>query len=238
MELINPTLETAHPPATTIRRLGSCVLGKAIEATSAVRHAIATTVSPELADDARLAYIDHKTGLPNERAMDKQFEKLVAEGKPFAVILLDLNDFKHLNTSLGHAFADDILLQFADGLNTFTRDEDRSYYGTQAFRPGGDEFMILAPLESREEVYDGTNSVEPEMSPAKRLEAFLDRITSEYLHETILEDPSGARVSVSATASGTVVDPSSVVTVESQSVINELSQTMTQMKIDRRAGNH
>jgi diguanylate cyclase (GGDEF)-like protein/putative nucleotidyltransferase with HDIG domain len=56
-----------------------------------------------------------------------------------AVVLLDLDDFKRVNDTSGHAMGDRVLLEAADGLRLGCRASD------QAFRIGGDEFALILP---------------------------------------------------------------------------------------------
>jgi diguanylate cyclase (GGDEF)-like protein/PAS domain S-box-containing protein len=84
-----------------------------------------------------LAYHDGLTGLGNRRAFDRQLKRLVSEGQPCALILLDLDDFKQVNDRHGHPAGDALLQQVAACLTRVTQDEGA------AFRIGGDEFGLL-----------------------------------------------------------------------------------------------
>ena len=88
----------------------------------------------------RMASHDHLTGLPNRRAMVKSFEKLLARnarGEELAVMCLDLDRFKNVNDTWGHAMGDLLLEQVAHRLRACVRDTD------QIIRLGGDEFAIM-----------------------------------------------------------------------------------------------
>ncbi|MBB6522207.1 putative bifunctional diguanylate cyclase/phosphodiesterase [Pseudoteredinibacter isoporae] len=100
----------------------------------------------------RLSYRDSLTGLANRH----QFFKWLAEqlkhnqvsGQPFALLIIDLDQFKRVNDSLGHEIGDEILLEVAGRLRqvitSFHRDcaEDELAY---LARFSGDEFGILLP---------------------------------------------------------------------------------------------
>jgi diguanylate cyclase (GGDEF)-like protein/PAS domain S-box-containing protein len=97
---------------------------------------------------AFLAYHDSLTGLPN-RTM---FEELLvlalararAHGLGVAVLCLDLDNFKMVNDSLGHAAGDELLRQVAARLREATRETDL------VARQGGDEFLLLLADLDRE----------------------------------------------------------------------------------------
>ncbi len=83
------------------------------------------------------AYTDTLTGLKNRRAMDVVLARLIGQGIPFGLMHLDLDYFKDINDTLGHAAGDQVLLQVAKVLLAATRAEDL------AARVGGDEFVLV-----------------------------------------------------------------------------------------------
>jgi diguanylate cyclase (GGDEF)-like protein len=89
----------------------------------------------------RQAYLDPLTGLANRPAFMQQLERALDEqrryGREFAVLLLDLDHFKEVNDSLGHATGDRLLVEMAGRLRAAVRQSD-----TLA-RLGGDEFAIV-----------------------------------------------------------------------------------------------
>ena len=84
---------------------------------------------------------DTLTGLPNRTLLRDRVEQALARrrrsGAPLAVIFLDLDDFKNVNDSLGHAAGDAVLQEVARRLDTCIRGCDT------ATRLGGDEFAVL-----------------------------------------------------------------------------------------------
>lgn len=84
---------------------------------------------------------DFLTGLPNRARLEQEFRKL-SENGPVAVICLDLDGFKQVNDTHGHAAGDELLKAVAMRLRAGTRGVDR------LFRLGGDEFTILMPTVS------------------------------------------------------------------------------------------
>jgi diguanylate cyclase (GGDEF)-like protein len=90
------------------------------------------------------AATDALTGLPNRRAVSAALTRVLAEerrygGRPFALAMLDLNNFKWFNDTYGHPAGDDLLRALADVLRRTTREADI------AARWGGDEFLVLMP---------------------------------------------------------------------------------------------
>ena len=84
---------------------------------------------------------DALTGLPNRRALQVDLEDALAEpAEPAALVLFDLDGFKHYNDSFGHQAGDDLLVRLGAALQ-----RDIAGHGT-AYRMGGDEFCaLLAP---------------------------------------------------------------------------------------------
>lgn len=86
-----------------------------------------------------LALTDTLTGLRNRRALDLHLDHLIATAQPFALVHLDLDYFKQVNDTLGHAAGDHVLCEVARVLTSETRGPDL------AARVGGDEFVMLLP---------------------------------------------------------------------------------------------
>lgn len=83
------------------------------------------------------ALTDTLTGLKNRRAMDNELAEIIAEGQPFALMHADLDFFKAVNDTLGHAAGDFVLQTVACIMTDETRD------GDVVARVGGDEFVLL-----------------------------------------------------------------------------------------------
>ncbi len=87
------------------------------------------------------ARTDSLTGLLNHRGCQERLRAALAEadGKPVSVVVLDLDHFKHINDSHGHAEGDRALAAVASGLRAVVRDTDA------VGRLGGEEFVLLLP---------------------------------------------------------------------------------------------
>jgi diguanylate cyclase (GGDEF)-like protein len=95
----------------------------------------------------RLAYFDTLTGLPNRQRCVETAEQLFidadAAGETVAVIYLDLNSFKRVNDTFGHAVGDAVLQDVAGKLNRALIRFAAVYEHLLVARFGGDEFVIL-----------------------------------------------------------------------------------------------
>jgi diguanylate cyclase (GGDEF)-like protein/PAS domain S-box-containing protein len=96
-----------------------------------------------------LAYHDALTGLPNRRLFDDRLSVALPQAhrqhQPLAVLFLDLDHFKDINDSLGHAVGDRLLQRVALRLISSVRE------GDTVARLGGDEFILLLPGLGRPE---------------------------------------------------------------------------------------
>jgi diguanylate cyclase (GGDEF)-like protein/PAS domain S-box-containing protein len=92
---------------------------------------------------------DELTGLPNRYAMQRELEQALhsarRDDEPLAVLYLDLDRFKNVNDSYGHAVGDQLIQEVSRRVSLMVRDTD--WVG----RPGGDEFVVILPDTNREQ---------------------------------------------------------------------------------------
>ncbi len=86
---------------------------------------------------------DPLTGLANRDALRQHCEQWLARGAPFALVFLDLDDFKLVNDGLGHAAGDELLRTIAGRLETWSSSDDLPC------RLGGDEFVVVMGAVTR-----------------------------------------------------------------------------------------
>jgi len=97
-----------------------------------------------------LATHDELTGLYNRRAimelLEEERQRLLRTGNSFAVALLDVDHFKHINDQFGHLVGDEVLRTFARKAGSSLRTTDR------LGRYGGEEFLVLFTATTNQEV--------------------------------------------------------------------------------------
>jgi diguanylate cyclase (GGDEF)-like protein len=94
---------------------------------------------------------DPLTGLFNRRFLDQYLPQVVqrsiSQGMDVAVLMCDLDHFKLLNDTLGHAAGDDLLKSVGQIIRSTVRGED------VPFRAGGDEFLVVLPSSTAEHAW-------------------------------------------------------------------------------------
>ena len=104
-----------------------------------------------------LATTDGLTKLPNRRTIMEYLEGFVADEmsqiQGLAVLLLDIDHFKRINDTAGHAVGDRVLRQVASTLRMVVKEPDR------AGRYGGEEFLVVLPCHSRRKALEAGERV-------------------------------------------------------------------------------
>ena len=107
-------------------------------ATVAIHYLKGRLVRAEL-HQRTMAERDSLTGVSNRRAFDAALERAASTREPYALILIDLDDFKRVNDEQGHPAGDEVLRSVAAAAAGIARK------GDCVARIGGDEFALLAP---------------------------------------------------------------------------------------------
>jgi diguanylate cyclase (GGDEF)-like protein len=85
------------------------------------------------------ARTDDLTGLLNHRAFKDRLAREAAANQPFGLVMIDLDEFKTANDTLGHQAGDRLLREIAAAIRSAARETD------PVFRYGGDEFAVILP---------------------------------------------------------------------------------------------
>ncbi|MFZ2855037.1 MAG: GGDEF domain-containing protein [Rhodocyclaceae bacterium] len=95
-----------------------------------------------------MALSDSLTTLLNRHGMNLRLQvewnRMKREGVPFGLMLIDIDHFKRINDTFGHAVGDRVLTELAKRLKTMTRSSDA------CCRWGGEEFLVLLPNTDRQ----------------------------------------------------------------------------------------
>jgi diguanylate cyclase (GGDEF)-like protein len=136
---VHHLLSPSHLTANLIILLAGLLLGQWLR-----NHHLTATVEDRHGAEAefkRLALYDQLTGLPNRSLLRDRLDQYLAEAKRFnhllGVIFLDLDRFKYINDSLGHAAGDTLLQMAAQRMQSCLRNNDT------VARFAGDEFVII-----------------------------------------------------------------------------------------------
>lgn len=117
-----------------------------------------STLHSEVSYFRKQSSTDALTGLLNRRMLDQQLQAFVDNETPFALFMLDIDYFKKVNDTYGHAIGDEVL-KFLGLMMQKNAEEDMICY-----RYGGEEFAMLLPLRSQDEAYEFAQQLRQELA--------------------------------------------------------------------------
>ncbi len=138
------------------------------------------------------AVTDMLTGLPNRFACTEFMEDLARRGVDFAVVSIDLNNFKSINDIMGHEIGDAVLNEVASRWKVLA---DSHMSGTLDFvaRLGGDEFsLIVRDFHSDTDIMDTINSYKYELERKLTIENCDYFLTARFGYAKFPEDADNA----------------------------------------------
>ncbi len=115
---------------------------------------------------------DNLTKLYNRNYLEeiapKELSKAKRHGYPLGLVMLDLDNFKKINDTYGHDTGDAVLKDFARFLYRNLRD------GDFLFRYGGEEFLILMPFTTAEDVYNVIERIRKMLKKRRSIDSSID----------------------------------------------------------------
>lgn len=131
----------ANPPAQTERLFHLTRENQYLRSRLDAERRTTASLQAALDQQRREALTDPLTGLYNRRAMDQHMGDIwvAPDAEPLALLVLDIDFFKRINDTYGHADGDCVIRWVAATLCRCVRAGDR------AFRYGGEEFLVLLP---------------------------------------------------------------------------------------------
>lgn len=133
-------VESARPGRFALAIVRDVTARKAAEE---AQHRLQLELEARNAELERVSRTDYLTGLWNRRHVDEQLTKAISaarrHGRPLAVVLLDVDNFKRINSEYGYQAGDAVLVEVSSRLAAEVRSEDT--FG----RWGGEEFLVVLP---------------------------------------------------------------------------------------------
>lgn len=124
----------------------------------------------------KIAKTDYLTGLPNRKEFTRIVEEEIDSKRPFALIFLDIDNFKHVNDSIGHMYADEILVELANRFRVIMDEK------MLISRFSGDEFFVMI---------FGENHVDTIDNYAKKIMSVFDKSFMKGMRENYLSSSAG-----------------------------------------------
>ena len=111
-------------------------------------HNFKITISKKETILQQMAYTDFLTSIKNRRSFIAELQEVIAQKKHFALIIADINNFKHINDSLGHASGDIFLTELTARWTKIQADNE------SIFRLSGDEFAFIFYNETKPDIIE------------------------------------------------------------------------------------
>ena len=126
-----------------------------------VKHALSLTRVQQMATKDILTGLGNRAGF--EQSTTRQLGWAQRHDEPFALLVIDLDNFKFVNDNFGHGEGDKVLIHVASHLSNVLRDED------EAFRYGGDEFCCLLDCQTQLQLTCAAQRIQASINSSKYL---------------------------------------------------------------------
>ncbi|MDP2585307.1 MAG: GGDEF domain-containing protein [Candidatus Levybacteria bacterium] len=101
---------------------------------------------------AEKSKIDPLTGIPNRRAFNEEYDRVIRNGSKLGLLVIDIDDFKNFNEAYGYLTGDNVLVQIALNLNANLRQfRENEAENDILYRWGGEEFVTIVKNISKKE---------------------------------------------------------------------------------------
>ena len=157
---------------------------------------VARSQRSRLVEARRGATSDPLTGLANRAGLTAALDEL--EGESFDLVLVDLDRFKPVNDTYGHAAGDALLVEIAARLRVLLEDID----GAVVARIGGDEFVLASPSPAPLAQILGAEVIQALAAPIEVADGVTVTVTASVgaVHATSGEDPNRVMAAADAAA--------------------------------------
>lgn len=129
-----------------------------------------------------MAYQDSLTGINNRAWCEKTMDEFAKEERAITIINLDLNLFKEVNDTFGHAIGDELLIRFAKVLEEVFAD------AVCVGRMGGDEFIVIDDCQAEIEVVQKIEKLLECIEQENQKEEYAYQISVSYGYASTMED--------------------------------------------------
>ncbi|WP_293982992.1 diguanylate cyclase [uncultured Clostridium sp.] len=96
---------------------------------------------------------DGLTKVYNRVYFNELYEKFIKKGIDFAIIMIDIDNFKNLNDTYGHQFGDNVLIKICSEISKLSHDD------MKLCRYGGEEFVVAVPNKTKDEVIEYSQNI-------------------------------------------------------------------------------
>jgi diguanylate cyclase (GGDEF)-like protein len=169
------------------------------------------------------------TTMLNKGATEERVSERIAHDKPFALFLIDVDNFKHLNDTHGHLAGDGLLHEIAQLLEQNFRRVHDTKIRLEPGRIGGDEFLIMADLGVDEaiEPYEQEHRASSTHEQMDKIHDWL-RVIEQQLLEV---DQHAADIGIGFSIGSALFDPKHP--VEASVLMNQADEAMYEDKEDK-----